>query len=41
MGVGMARTGPIDIEIQSIEKHDSFQNDDDFHEEIINFDKWF
>ena len=29
----------IDIEIQSIEKHDSYQNNDDFHEEIINFDQ--
>ena len=26
----------IDIEIQSIEKHDSYQNNDDFHGEIIN-----
>ena len=29
----------IDIEIQSIEKHDSYQNNDDFYEEIINFDQ--
>ena len=26
----------IDIEIQLIEKHDSYQNNDDFHGEIIN-----
>ena len=31
----------IDIEIESIGKHDSYQNNDNFHEEINDFDQQY